>query len=234
MSLGDRFWDSWLADYAATVREMLAGEALASACDLGCGDGSFIRTLVPRETQLHGVENHAAKARAAGEAGLDVLTHDLNTPLPYETASFDAVFSHFVIEHIPDVDTHLSEMRRILKPGGVAVVGTENLASWHNVMALVFGQQPFTMTIALSATRRLGNVFQPGRFGTLGEDESPHHRVFAYQGLQDMLTAHGFQTERMAGAGYFPLAGPVGRALGRFDRRHAALILAKARAPKAS
>jgi len=114
----------------------------------------------------------------------------------------------------------------------VFIAGTENLSSWHNIMALLFGQQPFTMTIALSPKRRLGNVFQGGRFGLLSDDESPHCRVFAYQGLKDMLTAHGFTVERMAGAGYFPIPGRPGNLLGRLDPWHSAFILAKARAPR--
>lgn len=231
MSLDGLFWSSWMREYRRVAADMLAGEDAARAVDLGCGDGSFIRTVMGTETALSGVENHPGKAREARAAGIDVLEADLNAPLPYESGSFGAATSHFVIEHIMDVDTHLAEMRRILKPGGVVVVGTENLASWHNVMALLFGQQPFTMTIALSPKRRLGNFFQGGRFGELSPDESPHCRVFAYQGLKDMLTAHGFRVERMAGAGYFPVPGRAGNVLGRLDRWHSAFILAKARVP---
>lgn len=232
MSLEKLFWNSWLKAYRAEAIEMLKGERALSVCDLGCGDGSFVRSIVPENTSVSGVENHAGKVASAATRGLDVLVADLNQPLPYESGSFDAVFSHFVIEHIMDVDMHLSEARRILKPGGVAIVGTENLSSWHNVLALALGQQPFTMTIALSPRMRLGNVLQGGRFTLLGSDESPHCRVFAYQGLKDMLTAHGFTMERLAGAGYFPVPGAGGNALGRMDARHSALILAKARATR--
>jgi len=232
MGVNELFWEGWLTGYRLEARKMLAGESLGRACDLGCGDGSFIRSLVPDVKNLHGVENHEAKAGKARLAGLDVLMADLNAPLPYESASFDVVFSNFVIEHIMDVDTHVAEMRRILRPGGVAVVGTENLSSWHNILALACGQQPFTMTIALSPQRRLGNVFQGGRFGLLTEDESPHCRIFAYQGLKDMLASHGLVVESLAGAGYFPVPGAPGNALGRLDPWHAAFILAKARAPR--
>lgn len=232
MGLDGLFWNSWMGEYRRSAVDMLAGESVTRACDLGCGDGSFIRSAVDHGVTLSGVENHPGKALAARAAGIDVLETDLNQPLDYDSASFDAVFSHFVIEHIIDVDTHLSEMRRILRPGGVAVVGTENLASWHNVLALLFGQQPFTMTIALSPRKRLGNIFQGGRFSDLTPDESPHCRVFAYQGLEDMLTSHGFAVERMAGAGYFPVPGSAETFLGRLDRWHAAFILAKARVPR--
>jgi len=56
--------------------------------------------------------------------------------------------------------------------------------------------------------------------------------VFAYQGIKDMLTAHGFAVERMAGAGYFPIPGRPGNLLGWLDPWHAAFILAKGRVPR--
>jgi SAM-dependent methyltransferase len=44
----------------------------------------------------------------------------------YETGRFDFLYSFHVLEHIPDLDTALKEMRRLLKPGGVFCIGTPN------------------------------------------------------------------------------------------------------------
>jgi SAM-dependent methyltransferase len=46
--------------------------------------------------------------------------------LPFRDASVDAVYSHHVIEHLPDLQGHFAEMFRILKPGGVFRVGGPN------------------------------------------------------------------------------------------------------------
>jgi SAM-dependent methyltransferase len=44
----------------------------------------------------------------------------------FKTASFDFLYSFHALEHIPDLDTALSEMRRLLKPGGIFCIGTPN------------------------------------------------------------------------------------------------------------
>jgi predicted SAM-dependent methyltransferase len=44
---------------------------------------------------------------------------DLRYSLPFPNRSVDCVYSHHVIEHLPDLDFHFAEMYRCLKPGGV-------------------------------------------------------------------------------------------------------------------
>lgn len=54
--------------------------------------------------------------------------------LPFEDASFDAVFYHHVIEHVPNPPGSLQELARVLKPGGLLYVGTPNR---HRIVAYV-------------------------------------------------------------------------------------------------
>jgi SAM-dependent methyltransferase len=46
--------------------------------------------------------------------------------LPFRNDSVDGIYSHHVIEHLPDLDFHFAEMFRVLKPGGVFRVGGPN------------------------------------------------------------------------------------------------------------
>jgi len=57
------------------------------------------------------------------------IVADLNKPLPLASVSYDGVLSKFSIEHISwrKMRQYISEMYRILKPGGVAVLITANL-----------------------------------------------------------------------------------------------------------
>lgn len=55
----------------------------------------------------------------------DVWT-DISRRLPFRDASVDAVYSHHVIEHLPDLWVHFRELFRILKPGGVIRAGGPN------------------------------------------------------------------------------------------------------------
>ena len=51
---------------------------------------------------------------------------DLRNPLPFADGTVDAVYSHHVIEHLPDMWAHFRDVYRVLKPGGVYRVGGPN------------------------------------------------------------------------------------------------------------
>lgn len=51
---------------------------------------------------------------------------DLRNKLPFADGCADAVYSHHVLEHLPDIKFHLADVYRVLKPGGVYRVGGPN------------------------------------------------------------------------------------------------------------
>lgn len=51
---------------------------------------------------------------------------DLRNPLPLRDSSVDALYSHHVIEHLPQLKNHFADAYRVLKPGGVYRVGGPN------------------------------------------------------------------------------------------------------------
>lgn len=51
---------------------------------------------------------------------------DLRFTLPFRDSSLDAIYSHHVIEHLPNLDFHFREMFRCLRSGGVIRVGGPN------------------------------------------------------------------------------------------------------------
>ena len=63
---------------------------------------------------------------------LEYTTTDLNSPLadvkadicelPFADDAYDFVLCNHVLEHIPDDDTALKEIKRVLKPGGIAIL----------------------------------------------------------------------------------------------------------------
>ena len=54
------------------------------------------------------------------------LWANLRNPLPFHDSSVDAMYSHHLVEHLPDVAFHFAEVFRCLKPGGVYRVGGPN------------------------------------------------------------------------------------------------------------
>jgi len=51
---------------------------------------------------------------------------DLRNPLPFHPGTVDAVYSHHVIEHLPNIECHLRDVYRCLRPGGVYRLGGPN------------------------------------------------------------------------------------------------------------
>ena len=95
--------------------------------DFGCGPGTITvglaRAVEPGE--VHGIdmeESQIAMARSAAEAGghANVTFHlgDV-TALPFEDNSFEVAHCHAVLMHVPDTAAVLSEVKRVLKPGGI-------------------------------------------------------------------------------------------------------------------
>jgi SAM-dependent methyltransferase len=97
--------------------------------DVGCSSGEFVRSAARLGFDAEGVEPAPAAARAAQQAGLNVR-QGLVEDAAFPAQSFDALTLFEVIEHLREPLPLLRECHRILRPGGVLMVGTGNRASW--------------------------------------------------------------------------------------------------------
>jgi SAM-dependent methyltransferase len=100
---------------AAFVRSLgRAGRAL----DLGCGDGRLAAELDADELTLADVSRTALARAARRLPGAAIVELEPDAPLPLPDAGFDLVLCAETIEHVRDVQLLLSEVRRVLRPGG--------------------------------------------------------------------------------------------------------------------
>jgi SAM-dependent methyltransferase len=141
---GRRFWDAnpcggaW-ASYAAFAdwivqTEPYAFDVLAAhewagkrVVEVGCGQGVVLNHLAGRHANVFGVDMSMVSLDRA-RAGASELGHRVCVSLcdaeslPFPTASFDAAVSFGVLHHTPDTAAAVRELRRVLRPGGLAIV----------------------------------------------------------------------------------------------------------------
>jgi SAM-dependent methyltransferase len=99
----------------------------AVGLDLGCGDGVNLRWLRSHFEQFYGSDYNLLRLMRARQLGVDVrlFMADIGN-YPTEDDAFDIIFFNHVLEHIPDDAAALREVRRILKPGGLLILGVPN------------------------------------------------------------------------------------------------------------
>ena len=94
--------------------------------DIGCSLGYFVESANKRGWSASGVEISPFAAEEARQMGLDVHTGILEQ-CDFSDSSFDCVTMWDVLEHVTDPVTHMAEVRRILKPGGLVAIGTPDI-----------------------------------------------------------------------------------------------------------
>ncbi|MDP2694924.1 MAG: class I SAM-dependent methyltransferase [Gallionella sp.] len=97
--------------------------------DVGCSSGAFLHAAVKLGFRAEGVEPAPKAAATAQAAGLKVH-QGLLQEAGYADGQFDAITLFEVIEHLQHPQDLLHECRRILRPGGILLVGTGNAGSW--------------------------------------------------------------------------------------------------------
>lgn len=108
-----------------TLREFVGSLGHAErVLDLGCGDGRLTAELDATELTAADVSRVALERARGRLPGARVVELDPDAPLPFEDGSFDLVLCAETIEHVRDVQLLLSELRRVLRPGGVLVATT--------------------------------------------------------------------------------------------------------------
>jgi ubiquinone/menaquinone biosynthesis C-methylase UbiE len=165
--LDDDIWEAVPEDagqppehIAEFVRSLAAAE---HALDLGCGDGRL--TVQLQAASLTGADtSEVALERARLRLdGAELVHVEPDEPLPFADSQFDLVLCAETIEHVRDTQLFLSEIRRVLRPGGRLALTTPAGSRWR---VLLFGiEHPF----------------------------SPHLRTFTRRSLRGVLDAMGFQ-----------------------------------------
>ena len=209
--IGPAAYRAWRASARGRITEeieqrlllgLLGKVAGRAVLDAGCGDGTFALELARLGATVTGADADAAMIAAARTAataaGLPARFEvgEIES-LPFPDRGFDAVVAVTVLCLVPDASRAVAEMARVLRPGGVLVVGELGRRSlW-------------------AGWRRLKGLF--------GAELWRHSRFFAPADLRALAHAAGLRVERIAGAVYYPPADWAARLIGPWDGRLSAL-----------
>src|SRR5690348_11205113 len=140
------------------------------ALDNGCGDGRFTGLLAEAGAEPTGVDVADAALRRARAAhpGIRFVRTPVEGPLPFDDGAFDLVWASEVIEHVPDTARWLSEIRRVLRPGGRLLLTTPN----HPRLAILIGgleryADPLSDHLHLYTRRSLRQLLEEFDFGQI-------------------------------------------------------------------
>ena len=151
--------DFWFSMYGRTHKNTIVNLinkhkavsdwASVSLLDWGCGCGRIVRHFLDSDTplgRLVGVDIDAVNINWCNKnlSGAEFYATGLQPPLPFENDSFDFVHGNSVFTHLNDVnqDLWLAEIKRILKPGGIAMltVNSKGALAYGSADSLFIGE----------------------------------------------------------------------------------------------
>jgi ubiquinone/menaquinone biosynthesis C-methylase UbiE len=112
--------------------------------EVGCGVGLDLARFARGGANVTGVDLAAVSIDLAkknfafqhAKGNLQVMDGER---LQFDDASFDVVYAHGVLQYTADIKKMIAEIRRVLKPGGEAILMVYNRYSWLNFMSKLFG-----------------------------------------------------------------------------------------------
>lgn len=114
--------------------------------EIGVGTGALMHWLRHQGLDPEGVDISTTNVDNLKARGFRARLHDLNeAPLPFPDNTFDVVVSLDVIEHLICPIFFMSEVYRVCKPGGHAIISTANSRRLKHIFKLIFmGRFPLT------------------------------------------------------------------------------------------
>lgn len=108
---------NWIKSNHSNIKNIL---------DIGCGTGDFLFRAKDEGWQVFGFEPNA-KAKAISKSKNINLIDDLDS---FQKQSFDVITMWHVLEHVPDLDKQIRQIKSLLKPDGLLIIAVPNFKSY--------------------------------------------------------------------------------------------------------
>jgi ubiquinone/menaquinone biosynthesis C-methylase UbiE len=131
-----RGYHAMLDELELEIVRPLAKEA--RVLEIGAGTGLIMNGLRDTAKHLTGIDISKGMLQKATDRGFQV-TQASATELPFQNEQFELVYSFKVLAHVPNIRKALSEMARVLRPGGKLVAEFYNANSLRNLSKRLAG-----------------------------------------------------------------------------------------------
>ncbi|MGB5749031.1 MAG: glycosyltransferase, partial [Desulfobacterales bacterium] len=166
--------------YARPEIQALVSPKAKKILDIGCGAGVLGKELKDRQKCCVAGIEYAPEAATKAETALDrVYMGDAVKIMPeIQENSFDTIIMADFLEHIANPEKILSEVKRILIPGGRLVLSIPNVRHWSVIKDLLEGRWEYRDAGILDKT---------------------HLRFFTWQSILSLLNSAGYHIESYSG-----------------------------------
>ncbi len=161
---------------AGGVVELLAAQADERVLDIGCGDGQLTLKIAATGARVEGVDASAEMVKAACGRGVRAVQGNAEA-LPHRDGVFDAVFSNAALHWVRNQDAMMTEVHRVLRPGGRFVA---EMGGHGNIAAI-----------------RVALIAALARHGLADREDGVNYYP-TVEGYTRRLEMHGFRVERIA------------------------------------
>ncbi|MER5469972.1 class I SAM-dependent methyltransferase [Streptomyces sp. NPDC002685] len=159
--------------------------------EIGLGQGSEAEQIIRRGASWTGVDlTGTAVQRTRARLELRRLPFEAVhlasvLDLPFPDASFDVVFSHGVLHHVPEIQKAQREIRRVMRPDGALVVMV--YARWSLNYLVAIGLVRRAALLAAYPLVRSGVLRQPRGLLRAHVDNAARQGLFSYLRMEDFI-----------------------------------------------
>src|SRR5580693_2691509 len=153
--------------------------------DVGCGDG-FWWTVRQDDREIYGIDISASEI-AQAQSRIHAQLTDVSRETPFAGTKFEEIIGNCSLEHVPDIDAALSNLRRAASDRArlLMFVPTPRWAYSGNIQKLLLARAP---RIAMALSGALNGFFQ-------------HWHLYDAKVWQRLLEQNGWRVEQTVGLG---------------------------------